>query len=174
MSTRFIPCISRSWLVEELYGWRHAPSIAACRVPYVYAKAMLYAAGAGPSKAQYRDYVTGMLSAHLAGGMDADLLQFVNHFDRASQISAPEFSAAVGVRRLPTVNARVIVYDAVSTAIADGALDGDAASDVTAVAKELGVTAKCARRIASLCEREATLLAKRRSLLLGDERSPLA
>jgi len=174
MSTRFIPTFSRGWLMEELYGWRQAPSIAACRVPYLYAKAMLYASGASQSRGQQRSYVAGMLSAHFAGGIDSDLLQYVEHFDRAGQTAMSDLETASRTRRLPGVNARVIVYDAASTAIADRVLSDDAVADVTSVAKELGVSAKCARRITTLCERESGLADRRRKLLMGDETSVVA
>jgi hypothetical protein len=183
MSTRFIPTISRGWLMEEVYGWRQAPSIAACRVPYLYAKAMLFAAGAGSATTgtqRKREYVAGMLGAHFAGAADADLLQFVNYFDRTAQPDPPSFEAArtglrKGVRRgLPGVNARVIVYDAVRTATATGALSTSAAADVAAVASELGVSAIAAKRIATLCDREASLELRRRKLLMGDEATPIA
>lgn len=160
MSSRFVSAISRGWLAEEVYGYRAAQSISSCRMPYLYAKAMLVAAG-GRSSA-----VAGLCSVHFAGAVDIELMNFVAHYD-ASNVSPACLETAA---RLDPANARVVVYDAM-TAAKNTCASTSAASNIAA---ELGVEPETAAHIEDLCDREFALEARRRKMLFGDDTSVIA
>uniref|UniRef100_A0A7S1QGU3 Uncharacterized protein n=1 Tax=Neobodo designis TaxID=312471 RepID=A0A7S1QGU3_NEODS len=160
MTSRFLGAISRAWLAEEVYGFRAAQSVAQCQMPFLYAKALLVAAGgrAGP--------VAGLLNAHFAGAVDTELMTFVSHFD-AQDIGA---AALENSARIAPANARVVVYDALTAATANGASTLQASK----IAAELGVEPATAEQLADICDREASIEARRRKMLLGDEMSLIA
>lgn len=93
MASRFAPAIRRTWLQQELYGWRHAPSLENCKTPFLYAKLLLSATGAAPEQ---REYVLGMFYA-LNGGdrtPDGELIQYVHHYHPSSAADDDEVPAA--------------------------------------------------------------------------------
>lgn len=159
--SRFIPVIARTWLAQQIYGWRFAPNINTCDNPYVYVKAMLYTAGADDLQSKERAHIQGLLDVMLVDS-DPDLMQFVEHFSCDETIDVKYF---LGRTAMSKILARVLLYDAVKAACSDGVYNQKERKHVHYVAKELGVPDERLRRIERISMREGVLATRKAELL---------
>lgn len=158
---RFTSVIARSWLAEQQYGWRFAPNIGTSSSPYVYTKTMLYAAGADELCSQERRHIQGLVEVMLCEP-DADLMHFIENYQgNNGPVSYAGTNEAV---RSPSV-ARILMYDTMRAAIADGDYDQKEKVCVHRVVKQLGIPDTLAQKIEELALREQELNCRKASLL---------
>lgn len=161
---RFTSVIARTWLAEQQYGWRFAPHIGTFSLPYVYAKTMLYAAGADELRSQERTHIYGLAEVMLCKP-DGDLLYFIENFPKDSNSTN---SASIGLSnaavRAPSVS-RILLYDTLRAAIADGDYDQMEKVHVHRVVRHLGIPDGVASKIEEVALKEMEL-GKRKAALL--------
>lgn len=178
--SRFSPYVARCWLCHLMYGWKFAPSIATFERPFGYVKAMLFAASADELSGPERRYVLGLVEVFVAGGgiMQQsgsyedpvninDLITFIEHAPAQrlkTEVRPQTFST--GAMRSPLL-AKIMLYDAVRAATADGVYDALEQEHVGLVGKQLGVPKDTVGRIELLAKKEGIIAAHKRSLLLG-------
>ena len=162
---RFVQVIARTWLSQELYGHKYAPSIATYTSPYLYVKAMLYTASADVLDKVERRYIQGMIEV-LLSDPDPEIIHFVEHF----QIRDPELVGSSSFLSNSMVTsrsmARVLVYDALRTATADGVYDPAEKVHVYRVSRQTGISDSVTAKLEDISVRELRLSQRKRELLL--------
>lgn len=166
----FLSVISRTFLANQLYGWKYAPHIGTFSEPYVYVKAMLFTAGADRLDHVERAYIQGLVE-NLFPESDSEISNFVEHFPATqSSLSVANFlsGAIIG----SPVFARILLYDSVRAAISDEEFSKNERASVFKVAKQLGVGEKTTHEIERLVLKEAEISDRKRSLLLSGKKVP--
>lgn len=182
----FAPFVARTWLCHHLYGWKFAPNIASYDKPFGYVKSMLFTATADSLSSTERRYIQGLVevlgvssvnSAHDDVATYTDLINFVEHAPRYNDTSATTDSSPAaflsGAMSSSPVLSRVMLYDAVRAATADGIYDGKEQAHVQKVGKQLGIPRDVVRNIELLAKKEAVVAGRKRMLLLGRKGAPL-
>ncbi len=141
--------MSRLWLAERLYGWTHAPNLAAISCPFVYLKCVLHCAeprvGAELSP-QHRAYGQGLAEVAGLGDVDPDLVQFANHFMKGSPhdlVASGESTAKVQHRFSPLLS-RMLIYDCMKAASVTSRLLSSSSSGPSATTSASAATGAAA------------------------------
>ena len=163
---QFVQCIATGWLNRQLYGWKFAPSIANFDYPYIYLKAMLYIAGADTLDVHEKRQIQGHIEV-LLPKMDSDIMTFVENYAANSPAPIAPSSFISGTMLTSPVLARVLLYDAVRAAFADGVYAPKERDHVYNVGKQLGIPDTITYKIETIAERELAVTRKKRRLLLS-------
>jgi hypothetical protein len=167
---RFLQVLGSGFLVQQLYGSRYAPHVGMFNMPHVYVKAMIYGAGADELTAPERQYVRGLVELLLSAiekyDDRMDLLQFIDALpskQAACVDSVIEFLSG-SLSASPSVS-RVMLYDAIKAACADGEYDTREAVHVHHVAKQLGVAENVTVDLENIVLKEQELSRRKENLL---------
>lgn len=140
---------------------------------------MLYSATADELSGAERRYVLGLVEVFMSGGGTIksgyyedpvninDLINFIEHAPAqriATEVTPSTFST--GTMQSPIL-AKIMLYDAVRAAAADGIYDTREQDHVHQVGKQLGVPHDVIDRIEVLATKEALIAMHKRCLLLG-------
>ena len=122
--SRFLLPISRNWIGEEFYGSKYALHVASPHAvsPFLYVKCVLFACGATPACPRAAAYTNGFLQALRSGAVDGDLVQYIEHFDRATLGASPglrrkDENELKIIRTMTPMQHRTMIYDAVKAAV---------------------------------------------------------
>ena len=160
---QLLSVISRVWFAQQMYGWKYAPNITTYAFPYVYAKALLFAVSQNNLCTPERQHVTALVEVT---SDDRELRQFVENYQFEGNIKVASFIS--GSTLVSPALARVIVYEAVTAAAADGLYVDKEKDNVAQVAKQLGVPKAVVAHIEELCMRERKVTAKKKQLLCAN------
>ena len=122
--SRFLLPISRNWIGAEFYGSKYALSVASPHTvsPFLYVKCVLFASNSSPAFPSAAAYCNAFLQALHSGAVDGDLVQYIEHFDRASLGASPglrqkDENELKIVRTLSPMQHRVMLFDGVKAAV---------------------------------------------------------
>lgn len=166
---RFLQILGNTFLVEQLYGSKYSPHIGKFYLPYVYVKAMLYAAGADELATSERQYIQGLAEILLPVN-DAQCietrLEVVQFIEAVPQGKSNEniSSFLSGSMLTSPVLSRVLIYDAVRAASADGVYSLQEQEHVHRVCKQLGISENVRMRIEAISEKENILADRKKKL----------
>lgn len=168
---RFLQIIGNTFLVQQLYGSKYTPNIGRFFLPYVYVKAMLFAAGADELHPAERHYVQGLVETLLTGcdpqsiENRLELTQFIEAVPKRQSKGENISSFLSGSTLASPVLSRVLLYDAIRSAAADGEFSAEEQDHVMRVSKQLGIPESVKMSIESICRREMELNARKERLL---------
>lgn len=167
---RFLQILGKTFVVEHLYGSKYAPHIGKYYLPYVYVKAMLFAAGADELAHHERQYIQGLveilLPSHDAQAIEnrLEIAQFIEAVSPGK--SSENISSFLSGSMLTSpVLSRVLVYDAICAASADGHYSLEERQHVLRVGKQLGISENVRMKMERICEGEHRTAARKATLL---------
>lgn len=166
---RFLTILGHTFLTEHLYGSKYFPNLGKYFYPYIYVKAMIYAAGADDLSLQERQYIQGLVEILLPNSNAQTIenrLEIVHFVEAAVPNSAENISSFLsGSMMTSPILSRVLMYDVVRAASADGEYSKQEKEHVHRVCKQLGITENIRKSIEEVSDREQQVAARKRALL---------
>lgn len=166
---RFLKILGDTFLTEHLYGSKYFPNLGKYFSPYIYVKAMIYAAGADELSLKERQYIQGLVEILLPNNNAQAIenrLEIVSFVEATVPNSEENISSFLsGSMMTSPVLSRVLIYDVVRAATADGEYSKQEREHVHRVCKQLGITENIRKAIEEVSEREQQVAARKRDLL---------
>jgi hypothetical protein len=166
---RFLKILGDTFLTEHLYGSKYFPNLGKYYFPFIYVKAMIYTAGADELSLKERQYIQGLAEILLPNNNAQAIenrLEIVSFVDTAIPNSEEHISSFLsGSMMTSPVLSRVLIYDVVRAAAADGEYSKQERENVHRVCKQLGITENIRKAIEEVSEREQQIATQKRDLL---------
>jgi len=176
---RFSNVLRTTFIAQFLYGTKFAPHIGTFPYPHVYVKAMLYSAGADGIEVQERAYIQGLIDVLFPVDdqqQSETKIELVHFVEVASSVPqdvewSPSSSTATVASFLsgsmmtsPTLS-RILLYDAVKAAVADGEYSPLEQEHVAKVSRQLGIPHLVTSRIETIATAETNFSARKEAML---------